>query len=143
MISFLTREPLLARFFAALLIFIASFLPFVPDAAILIMPDTVSAQTESLTVTFKNNTNRELAFMPDYYVERKTEDGWERCGFREGSGVNEIIIQLPPFTGSELNVELSQLAQPLRPGTYRLVKNYTSAASAAREYSAYAEFEVT
>ena len=140
MTAILSKSVLFSKLLSMLLVLVFSLLPFQQDGMKMTVSENITASTQEIVVTCKNKTNREISFTPEYTVEKQTENGWEPLEFSEGYGVNEIYITLVPMLEYTFTVNACDLAEPLSPGNYRLIKPFNS--PAATGCIAYAEFTV-
>ena len=63
-------------FIASLLVMISFILPYYPQKMD-VSVDAITVDTQTVDVTFENNTNRNVVSVPDeFYVEYKSDEGW-------------------------------------------------------------------
>lgn len=141
MTAFMSKSIIIPKLISFLLVLVTILMPFAPDGLRLTVAEPVTTSTDTITVVCKNKTNREISFTPDYYLEKKTENGWEKAEFSQGYGVNEISIILAPMLEYTFTVDTTDLAAPLSQGTYRLAKPFNC--RAAEKCVAYTEFIVS
>ena len=127
-------------------------LPYRSGAFAVSFDQAVTPQTQLVTVTLKNNTNREITVAADKRVsfERKTSTGWEAVPKAEST--HEEIVSDGFVTVSlwrTLQIQFSpanDFQNPMTPGTYRFILHYRSGKddrNATQKETFLCEFQVT
>lgn len=125
-----SAEEALAVVTSLLLAFLMLILPYRAGAFEVAMDTQVTPQTQQVTLTVKNNTNRKVAVDAENkgYFEKKTDAGWVAFPAKEApNGATSgwtwttvslwktVQIRFSPATG---------FGKPMTPGTYRFVLRY-------------------
>lgn len=82
--------------------------------------DSLSADDSKVTIYLTNKGGKGLLYTPSYRLERQTETGWEPLAFRPDAAVSGQVCYLRPGAGSGRAYSLADLAEPARPGLYRI-----------------------
>ena len=105
----------------------------------------VSSEADSAKIIVKNNGNLKISFGEDYYIQKKTNNGWKDVKEQIDHNVNLVLFQAPAGDNYTFDVNWSQLYGKLEPGEYRIVKPYQKGEAFSRDgetFYAFAEFTV-
>ncbi|MCI8360388.1 MAG: hypothetical protein HFE86_03515 [Clostridiales bacterium] len=82
--------------------------------------DSLSADDSKVMIYLTNKGGKGLLYTPSYRLERQTEAGWESLAFRPDAAVPSQVCYLRPGSGKGRTYSLTDLAEPARPGLYRI-----------------------
>ena len=105
----------------------------------------VSPEADSAKIIVKNDGKLLISFGEEYYIQKKTESGWEDVKELMDHNVNAVLFQAPAGDSFSFDVNWSLLYGTLESGEYRIVKPYQKSIMFSRDgetFYAFAEFSV-
>ena len=99
----------------------------------------------TINVVWKNHSSRELTFGNMFYLERKTDDGWEKIGYGDSPVIfTSIGYPVLPNFERKHSYNIRDYADSLETGTYRILTSFSDVDSSgvALQYSLSVEFNV-
>lgn len=104
-----------------------------------VVDETVTSQTDSVTVEYTNNTDTQFAFGEEPHLEIKKDGGWYVVPVSKDAAWVDIAYMLSPNTSDEKAFSLKAFYGDLEPGQYRIVKTFFADGG---DVAAAAEFDI-
>lgn len=118
-------------------------LPGIANVGMKVRKDSVTPV--SLSLTLSNDTDLNIQYGDEYYLEKWEDGAWSRVPYAEESyGFPSIAYNVPKGSPAEIDIDWSILYGDLEPGQYRIVKKISDFRGTGDydDYDLHAEFAI-